>query len=119
LLLHVPVAAWLPLAPKAFFYPPLGPASFFTATPSGNVLLGLNLLLTALVSLLLIGWRTPLASVGTGVTLLILKTFEYSLGKIDHDIFLVIVPLLLAFSGWGRALSIDGRRHPARPDEDA
>jgi len=119
LLLHVPVAMWLPLAPKAFFAPPLGPASFFTATPSASVLLGLNLLLVLLVSLLLVGWRTPLASVGTGVTLLILKAFEYSLGKIDHDIFLVIVPLLLAFSGWGRTLSIDSRRHPARPGEDA
>jgi len=117
LLSEVPVASWLPLAPKAFFFPPLGPAAFFTGTPPASVLLGLNVLLVIFAAMLIVGWRTTLASMGTGLTLLILKAWAYSLGKIDHDIFLVVVPLLLAFSGWGRALSIDARRLP--PPEDA
>ena len=112
LLSEVPVASWLPLAPKAFFYPPLGPAALFTGTPPASVLLGLNVLLVVFVAMLIVGWKTTLASVGTGLTLLILKAWAYSLGKIDHDVFMVIVPLLLAFSGWGRALSIDARHRP-------
>ena len=112
LLGEVPVASWLPLAPKAFFYPPLGPAALFTGTPPASVLLALNVLLLIFVAMLIVGWRTTLASVGTGLTLMILKAWAYSLGKIDHDIFIVVVPLLLAFSGWGRAHSIDARYLP-------
>ncbi len=115
----VPVAAWLPLAPKAFFHPPLGPAALFTGTPPASVLLALNILLTLFLSLLLVGWRTGVASVGTGVTLLILNSWAYSLGKINHDIFLVLVPLVLAFSGWGRALSVDAQRRPAPESAEA
>ena len=112
LLGEVPVASWLPLAPKAFFHPPLGPAALFTEIPPASVLFGLNVLLLIFAAMLMVGWRTPLASVGTGLTLLILQAWAYSLGKIDHHIFFVVVPLFLAFSGWGRAHSIDARHLP-------
>jgi hypothetical protein len=110
LLAVVPVAAWIPSAPRAFLNPPTGPAALFTNAPPSGVILGLNLLLTLFAALLLVGWRTSFASVGTGLTLLALDSWRYSLGKIDHDILLVVAPLVLGFVGWGRALSIDATR---------
>ncbi|MDZ7682591.1 MAG: hypothetical protein U5J63_12995 [Fodinibius sp.] len=32
---------------------------------------------------------------------LIIKGFFYSTGKINHDLLLAVVPIVLAFSGWG------------------
>src|SRR5947199_222701 len=34
---------------------------------------------------------------------------EYATGKIDHDIFLVLAPAILAFSAWGAHYSVDAR----------
>ena len=90
LLAVVPVAVWIPSAPRAFFNPPIGPAALFTNVPPSGVILGLNLLLTMFAALLFVGWRTSLASVGTGLALLALDSWQYSLGKIDHDILLVV-----------------------------
>lgn len=95
----IPVATWISLTPKAFFYPPLGPAALFTATPPANVLIGLNVVLALFSAMLLVGWKTPVASAGTGVVLLLLESWTYSLGKISHDILLVVTPLVLGFSG--------------------
>jgi hypothetical protein len=119
LLAIIPVAAWLPLAPRAFFYPPIGLAALFTATPPPSVLLGLNALLSLFAAMLLVGWRTGVASAGTGVTLLVLDAWAYSLGKINHDILLVVTPLVLGFSGWGRALSVDATCSPSLERERA
>jgi Vitamin K-dependent gamma-carboxylase len=109
----VPVASWVPAAPRAFFNPPIGPAALFTHLPPASLMLGLNALLTLFAALLLVGWRTGLASAGTGLTLCLLDVWRYSLGKIDHDILLVLAPLVLGFSGWGRALSVDAAKQPA------
>jgi hypothetical protein len=115
----VPVAVWIPSAPRAFFNPPIGPAALFTNVPPSGVILGLNLLLTLFAALLFVGWRTTLASVGTGLTLLALDSWRYSLGKIDHDILLVVAPLVLGFAGWGRALSVDATRRSTTDTSEA
>lgn len=108
----IPIGLWLPLAPKAFFYPPIGPAALFTQTPPAAVLLALNGLLTVFTAMLLVGWKTRLASIGTGLLLFALDAWVYSFGKINHDILFVITPLILAFADWGRALSVDARTCP-------
>jgi hypothetical protein len=115
----VPAALWVDGAPRAFFNPPPGPAALATHFPPAGTLLALNLLLVLLLGLLLVGWRTAPVSVATGGVLLLIKTWEYADGKINHDILLVLMPLLLAGSGWGRVLSVDARRggapEPLRP----
>jgi Vitamin K-dependent gamma-carboxylase len=117
LLTYVPLATWLPDAPRAFFSPPLSLAALFPTFPPTSLLIALNVLLAFFLSLLLIGWYTRVASVGTSLALLVLRSWAYSLGKIDHDILLVITPLVLAFSGWGNAVSLDAIRQPGhRPD---
>ena len=110
----LPVAIWLPHAPKAFFNPPISLAALFTSTPPPSVLFVLNLLLSLFASMLLVGWRTGVASAGTGLILLTLDSWAYSLGKINHDILLVITPLVLGFSSWGRSL-LRRRLHAAQP----
>jgi hypothetical protein len=72
--------------------------------------LALNCVLVLLLALLLVGWRTPWVSVGTCGVLLALKSCEYADGYISHDILLVLPPLLLAASGWGRVWSLDAAR---------
>ncbi len=115
----IPIAAWLPLAPQAFFDPPIGPAALFTAPPPAIVLLSLNLLLALFATMLLVGWMTSLASAGVGLTLIALDSWAYSLGKINHDILLIVTPLVLGFSGWGRNLSIDSIRFPLAESDQA
>lgn len=119
LLAVVPAALWVDGMPRAFFNPPPGAAALASGFPPGGFLLGLNVALAGLLGLLLVGWRTPAASVATGLVLLWSKTWEYADGKINHDILLVLIPLLLAGSGWGDALSADARRggtpDPLRP----
>jgi len=48
---------------------------------------------------------------------------SFSFGKIDHGIFVILVPLVLAFSGWGGARSVDAHlaardgRPPLEPSQ--
>ena len=109
LLTIVPVAPWIGNAPQAFFSPPLSAAALMPDFPPSSFVKVLNVLLATFASLLLLGWKTRLASFGTGAVLLALKTCEYSIGKINHDIVIVAIPLVMAFSGWGDALSRDGQ----------
>jgi hypothetical protein len=117
LLAVLPVAPWLGREPAAFFNPPPGPAALFAGFAPGGLVLALNCALAVLLALLLVGWRTAWASAGVGILLLALKSCEYADGKINHDILLVLTPLLLAASGWGRMWSLDAVRAPvADPD---
>jgi hypothetical protein len=113
LLWIVPIAPWIDQAPRAFFSPSLSAAVLLVDFPSPPVMFTLNLLLAAAASMLLIGWKTRAASLGTGLLIVSLKTFEYAIGKINHDIFIVAIPLIMAFSDWGNALSLDSRTSPS------
>lgn len=113
LLAVVPVAPWLGGMPRAFFSPPVGLAALGDGFPSGGTIFALNVALAVAAALLAAGWRTPAASLATGTLLLLVKTWEYADGKINHDVLVVLAPLLLAFSGWGGALSVDAARRQA------
>jgi hypothetical protein len=105
----VPVASWVSHVPQAFFRPPLGPAALLSSPPPAAVVLAGNLVLIGFAALLLVGWRTVPASFGTGFSLIVLKSWSYSFGKIDHDILLAVAPLVLGLSGWGNRYSLDAR----------
>ena len=113
----MPLALWLPRVPRAFFNPPLGIAALLTGFPPFLLVFALNVVLAFFLAALCVGWRTRTAAVGTSLTFLVLDSFAYSLGKIDHDILLVITPLILASSGWGDSLSVDCRsNHKLAPE---
>lgn len=93
--------------PHTFFQPPPGPMALFNGFPSHSVLLLLHTLLILSICSMTLGWHTKKSSILTGVLLLAIKGFVYSVGKINHDFLIIIVPVLMAFSGWGKGYSID------------
>jgi hypothetical protein len=114
LLMGLPRALWIPHYGSAFFRPPFGFTWFLEqGVPPEWFFLLLNGAATLSVIMLLAGYRTRVASLVVFVSLLSLNAWRYSFGKIDHDLMIIVVPLILAFSGWGDRLSVDslgGRR---------
>jgi uncharacterized membrane protein YphA (DoxX/SURF4 family) len=102
--------------PNDFYAPPPGPMWFFEGFPSEGFFYFLHGILIILLVLLLIGYKTPWVSIFAGVVLLIIKGFFYSLGKINHDLLLALVPIVMSFSGWGKAYSIDSLRQNGKAD---
>ncbi len=100
--------------PGEFFNPPPGPMQLFNSFPSEAIFLLFHYALIVCLILLLFGFSTKIVSITGAILLLVLKGFIYSLGKINHDILLIVVPLVMAFSGWGRAYSVDALRKTRR-----
>lgn len=96
--------------PSDFFAPPPGPMMLFDGFPPEEVLLTVHILLITSLITLCLGWRTKISSFGVGIFMLTLNGFIYSLGKIDHFILVPVVPLIMAFSGWGATYSVDKLR---------
>ena len=96
---------------RSLLDPPPGPAAWMVALFDGlppvavTGALEAGLVLAALC--LLVGYLTPIASVACGVLWVLTSLPGFSIGKVDHDILLGVVPLCLAASGWGRELSVD------------
>lgn len=100
--------------PDAMFAPPPGPMQLFRGFPPVIVAEGILLLLNLALAALLIGYRTRLASISTAVLFLLVYGFSYSLGKINHNLLFVLVPIVMAGSGWGGDLSYDAQFHDRR-----
>lgn len=112
-----PLLAHLAQYPDVFFDPPLGFMQLFGSIPPAGffyALYGSGLLANAA---LLLGWRTPWASVACTLLMLLAFGFSYSFGKISHTLPIVILPLVMAWSGWGSTFSLDAprRRRLAQP----
>ncbi len=116
-----PAGLWLGDLPAVSFSPPVSLAAFFTHYPSSWLVLAFNALAMTSSAFLLAGLATPVASLVLAGAFLVVRSFCFADGKIDHDILVGVVPLVLAFSGWGNAWSWDSLRSkpawgaPARP----
>lgn len=100
---RVPLGAWTAELMAEGFQPPLGLPRLLSGFPGPGVTTALNVALAAAVLCLLAGWRARTASLAVGGLLIALNTICYSMGKINHDIFITLLPLLFAFSPWGDA----------------
>lgn len=116
LVCYVPTGMWLKSMPFAFFSPPAGIAAVLSDWPPFPFIQFLNVALLISASLLLVGWKTPLASLAASLCLFLLNSLVYASGKINHDILVVATPLVMAFSGWGDALSVDAERTSGATD---
>ena len=107
---------WVDALPDSFYNPPPGPLAVFPGLPPDGVMLAVEVLLSIAFVALALGWRTTLVSWSTTLLMLYGYGVSYSLGKIDHTIFLVILPAVLSLARWGDALSVDAvlRRRSAR-----
>jgi uncharacterized membrane protein YphA (DoxX/SURF4 family) len=110
LLLSPPRFRWVSQFPDSFVNGPAGPFALLHSVPPDGVLLGLELLVGTCAGFLLVGLFTRTASIVLALALVGGYGTVYSLGKIDHNIFLVVVPVLLAFARWGDAVSVDALR---------
>ncbi len=93
--------------PDDFFAPPPGPMALFDSFPPELFLQTIHIILMLSWAAVLIGLKTKIASITAGLTMLVLLGFLFSLGKINHELMLVIVPVVMAFSNWGGAYSVD------------
>ncbi len=93
--------------PDDLFTPPPGPMMLFDRFPEAWLLHGVHWLLVLSLVAMTLGVYTRLSSLLSGLFILFLKGFIYSIGKINHDLLLAVIPLLFAFSNWGAAWSVD------------
>lgn len=101
----LPRYLWIDNYPDTFFLPRVGVTLFFTEFPDQVFFYLLNFgLITSLISLF-VGYKTIYASLGVAFLLFTGNAWEYSFGKVNHDILILLIPLLLASSNWGSTLS--------------
>lgn len=96
--------------PDYFYAPPPGPMWLFDGFPPEWFFIVLHLILIIVLFFLLIGYKSQWTSMLAGLILLTIKGFLYSVGKINHDLLLSVTPMVMAFSGWGAAYSVDAVR---------
>jgi uncharacterized membrane protein YphA (DoxX/SURF4 family) len=113
LLVDLPQHLWIAHFPDSFFNPPIGLTMFFTGFPGASFFLVVNALAIIAAVCLLFGYRTRTASTSFALSLLICNCWAYSFGKINHDIFLILIPLIMQHAGWGNAYSMDAQRRAA------
>ncbi len=105
---------WYANFPSTIYAPPPGLAWLFPGLPGP---LAMHLLMGTIIALLtcvLVGWHTKIASRAAAMAMILANTFEYSFGKINHDILPIAALLVLSFSTWGEAYSVDASRVPKR-----
>lgn len=95
--------------PDALYLPPPGPMQWMPGFPPPLVFDVLHGALYLSLTALLFGYRTRWASIVTTILLLIGSGWFFSAGKINHTMLFVLLPLVMAFSNWGAAFSIDAR----------
>lgn len=113
----VPRLSWLADYPDSFYKPPTGPFQLLSGFPPGPVLTAIELAVFAFLAGTLLGWYTTVCSIGLSIALMVDYGLAFSVGKVDHSMVMVIVPLILAFSRWGDCCSLDAlrRRRAAAP----
>ena len=100
LLIMLPSGTWLREVPNALLFPPPGTPSLVGSVPPGWLVDVLTVALAICGTFLLLGASARWAALGLGGILLTLNTWMYAFGKIDHDILLIVVLFLFAFSNW-------------------
>ncbi len=109
LFIGVPTFSWLREVPEFFYAPQVFNIARFYAQyiPPFGVLVALDIIILLALLFVLFGFRTTTASLVLTLTLLIGYSMKFSTGKIGHGIMLVVVPGIMAFSGWGNAWSLN------------
>ena len=111
-----PVWGYIADYPDSFFSPPFGVTFFFfTGFPPPLYFQALNVVLVFAAVALVFGWHTRVASFALAASIFAGNAWSYSFGKINHDILFIVVPLVMGFSGWGDALSVDATRRKGPP----
>ncbi|MFT4186339.1 MAG: hypothetical protein QM613_03815 [Micrococcaceae bacterium] len=95
--------------PSEMYHSFPGMLELFHSFPPFWVLVLFQVIYLFTATSILFGFLTPMVSVLFGINMIIANGFTFALGKLDHGIIIAIVPMIMAFSGWGNAYSIDSR----------
>lgn len=106
-LVALPAYGVVATRPPTQFDPPPGPIMLFHSIPPRAALEALELVIAVLVVFLIMGFATKVTSVALALAMMTGTGLSFSFGMIDHDIFFILVPAVMAFSGWGGARSVD------------
>ncbi|MBZ4486833.1 hypothetical protein LQ938_02880 [Microbacterium sp. cx-55] len=107
---------WIASIPNGFLRPRPGLFGWITDVPSAEVLLAISIVRVLLAVLLALGIMTVPVSVVMSACLIVVSGLSYSFSKVDHFILFELVPVFLAFAGWGTAWSFDAIRRRRRGD---
>jgi hypothetical protein len=106
---------WIGGFPQVFYKaPPYSFAALFTGFPPPFFFHVINLLFVGLLIMILVGWKTKIASIAFSILAVLATSFIFSLGKIDHIILFTVTPFIMAFTNWGSVWSIDGSQPSAK-----
>ncbi len=98
---------FLSTIPADFYNPPPGPLRLLDgyAPLLYFQILRLTIILSSVA--LLFGFLTQKVSIIAGFAIILLQGGIFSIGKVNHEILIGVVPLAMAFSNWGAAYSAD------------
>lgn len=98
--------------PSFFYFPRMMSInSIISSFPSSEFILGIQSLSFVALLCLLIGYRTFWSSITFAVSQIVLHSFLFSLGKLNHNFILYLMPICLAFNNWGNYFSVDELRN--------
>ncbi|RAI91979.1 hypothetical protein [Algoriphagus yeomjeoni] len=107
LMIYSPFFAWIGEVPSVFFYPPLlSLPNLLSGFPPAWFFLWLDILVSISIVLMTLGIRAKLATRALVLLLFVGYNFQFSMGKIDHNIFLLIFLGCLSFAGWGSGFAL-------------
>lgn len=99
--------SWIGYSPQAFFKPPvLSIANFFQGFPPVEFFIFTELLLLLLVVFITVGIKARISLLLYIIISLLVLSFKFSFGKIDHGILLYAMLFCMSFSGWGSQLAL-------------
>jgi hypothetical protein len=98
---------WIAELPNTFFFPVvISPAKLFTGIPDQWFFFLIELVFYLCVVLFTIGVYSRYALFIGGIVAIFGQSFAFAFGKIDHNLFLFIACLVLAFTNCGRYLAL-------------
>ncbi len=108
---------WVAEYPDVFFYDKPGLPALYDGFPSKNLLLFYNISLIFLHFLLLFGKFTRWVSIGITLFLALGFSAVFCFGNTYHVILWILFPLVMSFSNWGGAMSLDSREQGETPGQ--
>ncbi|WP_139125727.1 hypothetical protein [Arcticibacter eurypsychrophilus] len=106
LLIQLKTYSWIRYIPDLLYSPPkMSIARFFHSFPDYWLFLAIDMGILIAVLCIIFGIKARLASLLFGVLNIVGCSFNYSFGKIDHDILLYVLLICMSLSNWGTLLA--------------
>jgi len=107
LIIYSPFFFWIGEVPQVFFFPPMiSLANLFSGFPPACFFYVLDISITLALLGVTLGYRARFSGITAAILLFVGFNWQYSLGKIDHNILLLVFLALMSFSGWGTKIAL-------------